>query len=110
MILPVLVKLQSTSPRINIYLFGSILKETLIADIDILVVYNSVSDLVVPREALNRISLSLPLDVVYMTTEEEKQFDFIESQDAILINDLWFDDSRNRQENTSINVDFFSEQ
>ncbi|NER02827.1 MAG: nucleotidyltransferase domain-containing protein [Okeania sp. SIO3C4] len=105
-----MVKLQSTSPRINIYLFGSILKETLIADIDILVVYNSVSDLVAPREALNRISLSLPLDVVYMTTEEEKQFDFIESQDAILINDLWFDDSRNRPESMSINVDFFSEQ
>ncbi|NEP78887.1 MAG: hypothetical protein F6K39_12335 [Okeania sp. SIO3B3] len=110
MILPVLMKVQSTSPRINIYLFGSILKETLIADIDILVVYNSVSDLVVPREALNRISLSLPLDVVYMTKEEEKQFDFIESQDAILINDLWFDDSRNRPENMSINVDLFSEQ
>ncbi|MFZ6640958.1 nucleotidyltransferase domain-containing protein [Undibacterium sp. TC4M20W] len=70
----------------KIYLFGSILtSKPQVSDVDILVVYESVNGLAELKEHFSSLGLMAPIDVIYMTTNEEIYLDFIRKQNATLI-------------------------
>ena len=68
------------------YLFGSRLSRTSIwSDIDILVVCKNESDGQVIRNALHELISIYPIDLIIMTIEEEREFDFIKSERCRLV-------------------------
>lgn len=84
-----LLAIQNTWPMVQIYLFGSILKvKEPCSDIDILVVSTSER---VPRQLRNDIELLNefhPVDILFMTSNEEKQFMFIKEQEAVSVHKI----------------------
>ena len=65
------------------YIFGSYLRiEKHAKDLDILILYEHVQSPSIVRENLNNISLYHPLDLIFMTNDEEQGFDFINQQQA----------------------------
>ena len=65
------------------YLFGSILTQPGVPkDIDILVIYDSEYSPNAVRKSLAELSLLAPLHLLFMTNDEEREFNFIESQNA----------------------------
>lgn len=65
------------------YLFGSFLRNPKLAeDIDLLIVYQDENTTGQIRERLKELSTYFPLDLLLMTEEEEKSFDFIKTQNA----------------------------
>ena len=68
------------------YIFGSLLNNKIyFNDIDILVIYENENDPVFIKSYLQDLNLSLPLHFVFMTIEEENEFQFIKMQKAIQI-------------------------
>ena len=85
-IIDVAGKINDEGILLNWYLFGSFLRDPNKArDIDILIIYKNESHPRIVREALSDIGLQFPLDLIFMTEEEESQFDFIRSQRAEII-------------------------
>lgn len=74
----------------EIFIFGSLLsdRET-VNDIDVLVVYASTEGLSAIKCFLNQLGLRVPLDVTYMSAEEERGFQFVKQQGAIAVEVLW---------------------
>ena len=71
------------SAQVKIYAFGSILWKSInISDVDILIVYKSGIHLPEVKKAIESVGGMIPLDVLYMTTEEEMEFDFVAGQGA----------------------------
>lgn len=71
---------------VQIYLFGSILKEqNKCTDIDILVVSTSETLPRQLREEIELLNTVHPVDILIMTTNEEIQFKFINEQRAVPI-------------------------
>lgn len=71
------------STQVKIYAFGSILwKSSNISDVDILVVYKSGTHLLGVKKAIDSVGRMIPLDALYMTTEEEMELDFVIGQGA----------------------------
>jgi translation initiation factor IF-2 len=69
---------------VQIYLFGSILKdEKQCTDIDILVVSTSETVPRQLREEMEHLNELHPVDILIMTKNEEKQFMFIKEQGAV---------------------------
>lgn len=65
------------------YIFGSYLRiEKHAKDLDVLILYRHVQSPSIVRESLNNISLCYPLDLIFMTDDEERGFDFINQQQA----------------------------
>jgi predicted nucleotidyltransferase len=70
--------------RIQIYAFGSILRKTNnISDVDIVIVYESEADLGNIKRVLESFGRMIPLDVLYMSFEEEIELNFLAQQRAI---------------------------
>ncbi|MEQ1764553.1 MAG: hypothetical protein ABL984_15595 [Pyrinomonadaceae bacterium] len=69
-------KLSVSLPSLRWHLFGSILWASRPNDIDLLVIYEQLIEPKLVREALREISLTLPLDILFMTEKEviETQF------------------------------------
>ena len=66
---------------IEVFVFGSVQRrEPPHADIDLLVTYRSTAQLKQVQLVLKEMGSELPLDVIYMHQEEEKELDFVESQ------------------------------
>ena len=87
--MPELIEAANLSHYGKIYLFGSILKcSSCASDIDLLVVYNKGEIIESLKINLSELSLRYPLDITYMTANEERQFKFIENQGAVSIEDL----------------------
>ena len=73
----------------NIYIFGSFIhNKKKFNDIDILILYESELELLSIKGEIENISICYPLDVYYMTFEEEKELDFINIVNAIRIKKL----------------------
>lgn len=66
----------------NIYLFGSYLKSNKWADLDFLVIYRTYEDVKKLKEVFSRHLPHTPLDLNFMTREEEKYFDFTNQSNA----------------------------
>ena len=66
----------------DIYLFGSYLKSSKWADLDFLVVYRNYEDVKKLREVFSRHFQHTPLDLNFMTQEEEGYFNFISQTNA----------------------------
>lgn len=68
----------------RIYLFGSLLSDSYsISDVDILVVYEMESELVEIKTRLLDLEIQAPLDVICMTSREERYLRFVERQKAV---------------------------
>lgn len=65
------------------YIFGSYLHTKKHSkDLDILILYRHVQSPSIVRKKLNNISLRYPLDLIFMTDDEERGFEFISQQQA----------------------------
>lgn len=74
---------------LSVFVFGSVLVRPDDAnDIDILVVYGSPLAMARFRTNIEAVRLSLPIDLLAMTPEEEKHYQFIEISSAQRLNDL----------------------
>lgn len=69
----------------NIYLFGSIMQSTKdISDVDLLITYEDTKELQQIKNEIHVLEHRLPIDVIYMNIEEEKELDFIVTQRAMV--------------------------
>lgn len=66
----------------TIYLFGSYLYSENWADLDVLIIYKNYEDVSNIKETFSRSLLNTPLDLNFMTKEEEKYFNFINQTNA----------------------------
>lgn len=92
----VLKELALAQDALTVFVFGSILVRPDDAhDIDILVVYCDPLSMAHFRKSIEAVRLSLPVDLLAMTPEEEKHYRFIEVSAAERLCDLVnFKDSR----------------
>ncbi len=67
----------------DIYIFGSILTNSeSVSDIDILIIYRSCKEILEIKNNVSILTHRLPIAVMYMTPDEEREFNFIEAQKA----------------------------
>lgn len=66
----------------TVYIFGSYLYTECWADLDVLIVYKNYDDVAKIKEAFSKKILNTPLDLNFMTEEEEKYFNFISRTNA----------------------------
>lgn len=91
------------SRKASIHLFGSILRKTnAISDIDIAVVFKPNIDPTSIKKSLEAVGKYFPLDVIYMTDVEEREFEFLTGQQAINIFDEWLTIGFTRMPNSSL--------
>ena len=65
------------------YLFGSITRrDPLPSDVDVLIVYENDADAIMLRQGLANLSHFLPLHVLLLRRDEEKELHFIQEQSA----------------------------
>jgi predicted nucleotidyltransferase len=70
------------------YLFGSVLNNKMNPeDIDLLVIYNKEEDIPLIKDAMKDLTSNYPLDITFLNRSEEKQFDFINMQNAMRISE-----------------------
>ncbi|WP_028300050.1 nucleotidyltransferase domain-containing protein [Oceanospirillum beijerinckii] len=70
----------------DFYIFGSILtKGALYSDVDILVIYHKDDDVQIIRYILNDLFYKIPVDLCFMTRQEERELKFIMRTNAINI-------------------------
>jgi len=68
------------------YLFGSITRrDRLPSDVDLLIVYATDADAPILRRGLAKLSRFLPLHVLLLRKDEEKELNFIEKEEAVRI-------------------------
>lgn len=65
-----------------IYLFGSYLYSEKWADLDVLIIYKDYEDIFMIKEVFSRNLLNTPLDLNFMTEEEENFYNFITQTNA----------------------------
>ncbi|WP_185021660.1 nucleotidyltransferase domain-containing protein [Curtobacterium sp. PhB130] len=76
----------SAHANVQVYGFGSFTRgESKYRDIDILVIYRNLEQLRAFLRDLYELPSDLPVDVISMTPEEERHFDFIRSEGARLV-------------------------
>lgn len=66
----------------SIYLFGSYLWSELWSDLDFIVIYKKYDDICLIKEFFFHKLNEIPLDITFMTMEEEKHFNFIKETKA----------------------------
>lgn len=82
-IIKVANKLECKGGMLAWYVFGSYLHSPKKAkDLDILIIYENIDSAKEARISLSDISIRYPIDLIFMTREEESQFDFIKAQNA----------------------------
>lgn len=78
----------SLEPKIQTYLFGSIVRESLhISDVDLLLIYREATELAEAREVFLELALRVPLHVVALTESEERELSFVHKQGAVKVRD-----------------------
>ena len=78
--------LSRQAPGADWYLFGSIVRrDPLPSDVDLLIVYKDDADAVTLRRGLANLSHFLPLHVLLLRKDEEKELDFIREEKALRI-------------------------
>lgn len=65
-----------------IYLFGSYLYSEKWADLDVLIIYKDYEDIFMIKKVFSRNLLNTPLDLNFMTEEEENFYNFITQTNA----------------------------
>lgn len=65
-----------------IYLFGSYLYSENWADLDVLIIYKNYEDIPMIKEVFSRNLSNTPLDLNFMTEEEESFYNFINQTNA----------------------------
>lgn len=84
------VALQGNQSKCEIYLFGSILRDSSsVSDLDLLILYQHTAELEQLKQRLIPVSAKYPVDLICMTPAEESQFDFIAGQQATPVNELF---------------------
>jgi predicted nucleotidyltransferase len=74
------------TPSSRWYLFGSVTRGKKVpSDVDLLIVYEQQSDPVCIRIALSDLMLSMPIHILFMHQEEERELDGVATQRAVLI-------------------------
>ncbi len=69
--------------HVKIYAFGSSFwKKNNISDVDIVIIYKSGANLSDVKRVIDSVGRMIPLDVLYMTTEEEIELNFLAGQGA----------------------------
>ncbi|WP_196582638.1 nucleotidyltransferase domain-containing protein [Aliivibrio fischeri] len=72
------VRLNASGLNVDFYFFGSILdNEKNSSDVDVLVIYNHFSELDLIKFELSELSIQIPLDLYFMTPEEEVELEFV---------------------------------
>lgn len=66
----------------HIYLFGSYLYSKNWADLDVLIIYKDYEDISMIKKVFSRNLLNTPLDINFMTEEEEIFYNFINQTNA----------------------------
>ncbi|SDB95017.1 hypothetical protein SAMN05421749_102369 [Acinetobacter marinus] len=66
----------------SIYLFGSYLYSETWADLDALIIYKDYEDVSIIKNVFSKSFLNTPLDLIFMTKEEEIFFNFINRTNA----------------------------
>lgn len=66
----------------SIYLFGSYLKSDIWSDLDILVIYKNYNDIPKIKSIILKNIENTPLDLNFMSEDEEKYFNFINKTNA----------------------------
>lgn len=66
-----------------------LLSKNFIHDLDLLVVYQQTIDLKSVRASLEEIAIKIPLDIIYMHEDEERELKFVAGQRAIKPRELW---------------------
>lgn len=69
----------------KIYIFGSYLKTSQWADLDILIIYINFKDISKIKKIIQKNLPHTPLDINFMSYDEEKYFDFISQTNAVKI-------------------------
>lgn len=77
------VRLAGNYSRIQVWLFGSALRSGSPSDIDVLLVYHDRRDVVAIREACWWTDYDPPLNIIAMTRDEEREYDFIAATHAV---------------------------
>ena len=75
-------QIENYSSEIECYLFGSILNSKFFNDIDILIIYKNRNQITHLKKLLAELSKTYPLHILYLTKDEENQFNFIKEQGA----------------------------
>ncbi len=71
-------------PGASWYLFGSATHSPASAeDIDVLILYSGPEDAATIRRCLRKLCLAMPLHLLLLTAEEERELDFIASQSCL---------------------------
>ena len=73
-----------TVPNVRMFVFGSLLRtESWPADVDVLVVYESDSDVTLVRALLEPLNGEMPLHVLFLNRSEEAQLQFVVSENCV---------------------------
>lgn len=75
-------ELQTLKIHCDIYLFGSYLYSDNWADLDVLIIYRYYEDVPTIKKVFSKNLLHTPLDLNFMTNEEEKIYNFINQTNA----------------------------
>ncbi|NQY78822.1 MAG: nucleotidyltransferase domain-containing protein [Candidatus Caenarcaniphilales bacterium] len=79
-----LLDLKINYPSTTWYVFGSILNPTQpCSDIDLLIIYDRENSLCQIKQSLKDIEMERPLDLIFMTVEEEQELNFIKSEGCV---------------------------
>lgn len=79
-------ELSKDFPNIRWYLFGSLLRqEAMPSDVDLLIVYQYGGEAKELRMRLGKMCLYLPIDLLLLREDEEKELNFVAEQSAMCI-------------------------
>lgn len=82
-----IIELAKTMGELEVWIFGSALKEGKTRDLDILVVYTDSNQARVLRHAVTKVDpyAEPPIDIIFLRPAEEAFYDFIKTTSAIRI-------------------------
>lgn len=78
-------KLEEININVHFYIFGSLLRTQNPNDIDLLVLYKIHKDISIIKKYLYRLANNYPLHCLFLTFDEEIEFNFIKEQDVLEI-------------------------
>ena len=80
--LAALYRAAKTRPTVQMWLFGSALTSRSPADLDVLLVYHDLADIVVIRRMHSWWDTTPPIHIIAMTVQEESDYSFIRDTGA----------------------------
>jgi len=83
-VLRIMYNLDLEGKSVKCYIFGSALRSSFYNDIDLLVVYENVEILRLIKRKMLALELLYPIHLMCLTFLEEREFDFVYEQKALL--------------------------